>query len=67
MQLFSIKAVVATAWVLAMCLAGIAGNLHALTSWLVLAAVAVLPPAVMMWHWNHPQPSMSEIIQEARR
>lgn len=67
MQLVSIKAVVATVWVLAVCLAGIAGSLNALSSWLVLAGIAVLPPTVMMWRWNDPPQSMSESIQEARR
>jgi hypothetical protein len=67
MELLWIKAVVATVWVLAVCLAGIAGNLHALSSWLLLAAVAVLPPVVMMRQWSDPQQSMSEIIHRARR
>jgi hypothetical protein len=67
MQLFSIKAVVGTVWVLAVCLAAIAGNLNSLPSWLVLAGVAILPPIVMMWRWNDPLQTMSEVIQEARR
>ena len=67
MQLLSFKAVVATVWVLAVCLAAIAGNLNSLPSWLVLAGVAILPPIVMMWRWNDPPQTMSEIIQEARR
>jgi hypothetical protein len=67
MQLFPFKAVVATVWVLAVCLAAIAGNLNSLPSWLVLAGVAILPPIVMMWRWNDPPQTMSEIIQEARR
>ena len=70
MPLTSIKAVVATVWVLVVCLAGIAWNLTTLTSvpsWLVLAGVALLPPIVMVWQWNDPPQSMSEIIQEARR
>jgi hypothetical protein len=61
------KAVVATLWVLAVCLAGIAGNLHSLPGWLVLSGVAVLPPIVMMWRGNDLPRSMSAIIQEARR
>jgi hypothetical protein len=67
MQLLSIKAVVGTVWVLAVCLAAIAGNLNSLPSWLVLAGVAILPPIVMMWRWNDPPQTMSEIIREARR
>jgi hypothetical protein len=67
MQLVSIKAVMATVWVSAVCVAGIAGNLNSLSSWTVLAGVAVLPPIVMMWRWNDPPQSMSESIQKARR
>jgi hypothetical protein len=67
MQLESIKAIVAAMWVSAVCAAAIAGNLQSLSGWTVLVGVAVLPPLVMMWRWNHPSPTMSESIQEARR
>jgi hypothetical protein len=67
MQLSTIKAIVATLWVLAVCLAGLAGHLASMSNWLVLAGVAILPPAVMMWWWNDPPQSLSESIQEARR
>lgn len=67
MQLLSLKAVVASVWISAICLAGIAGNLNSLSSWLVLAAVAVLPPMVMIRQWSDPAQTMSESIQEARR
>ncbi|NOT44466.1 MAG: hypothetical protein HOP14_07690 [Acidobacteria bacterium] len=66
-QLVSIKAVVAAVWVSAISLAGIAGNLQSLASWTVLAAVAVLPPAVMLWQWQEPAQSLSQSIQDARR
>ena len=67
MQLQSIKATVAAAWVSAVCTAGIAGHLQSLSGWTVLAGVAFLPPLVMMWQWNNPRQTMSESIQEARR
>jgi len=67
MQLASIKALSATGWFSAVCIAGIAGNLNSLSSWAVLLGVAVLPPIVMMWRWNDPPQSLSESIQEARR
>ena len=67
MQLVSLKAVLATVWVSAALIAGIAGNLNSLSSWTVLAGVAVIPPIVMMWRWNAPRQTMSESIQEARR
>lgn len=67
MQLSTIKVVVAAVWILAVCLAGFAGSLASMSSWLVLAGVAFLPPAVMMWRWTDPPQSMSESIREARR
>jgi hypothetical protein len=67
MRLDSIKATIATVWVSAVCTAGIAGNVTAISGWTVLAGVAVLPPLVMMWRWNHPGRTMSESIQEALR
>lgn len=67
MQLVSIKAIIAMLWVSTVSVVGIAGNLNSVASWTVLAGVAVVPPLVMMWRWNHPRQTMSETIQEARR
>ena len=67
MQLVSIKAIVAAAWVLAVCIVGIAGHLSSPSSLTVLASVALLPTIVMMWLWNDPPQSISESIREARR
>ncbi len=67
MQRVSIKAVIAMLWVSAVSMAGIAGNVTSLSSWTVLAGVAVLPPLVMMRRWNDPRQSMSQSIQEALR
>jgi hypothetical protein len=66
MQLVSIKAIVAMLWVSTVSIVGIAGSLN-FPSWAVLAAVAVIPPLVMMWRWNDPCQTMSETIQEALR
>jgi hypothetical protein len=54
-------------WVLAVSIAGIAGNVNSLLSWTILAAVAVLLPLALMRRWNDPRQSMSESIQEALR
>ena len=67
MQLVSLEAVLATVWISAVLIAGLAGNLNSLSSWAVLAGVAVLPPIVMMWPWNASRQRLSESIQEARR
>jgi hypothetical protein len=67
MQLLSIRAVLAAAWVLAVCAGGIVGNVNSLPGWSALAAVAVLPPIVAMWRWHDPPQTLSESIREARR
>ena len=66
MQRVSIKAVMATLWVFAVTIAGIAVNVNSFLLWTVLAAVAIVPPIVMRW-WNEPRQSMSQSIQEALR
>jgi hypothetical protein len=55
MQLVSLKWVLASVWVSAALIAGIALNLNSVTSWTVLAGVTVIPPVVMMWRWNAPR------------
>jgi hypothetical protein len=67
MQLVSIKAVIGMLWVSTVSVVGIAGNLNSVTSWIVLAVVAIVPPLVVMWRWNDPRQTMSESIQEALR
>ena len=67
MQLVSLKAVLGAAWVSAVLLAGIAGNLNMIVNWPVLVGVAFLPLVVMLWRWNDPGQILSESIQEARR
>jgi Flp pilus assembly protein TadB len=67
MQLVSIKTIIAMLWVSAVSVAGLAGHLNSLSSWTLLAAVAVLPPLVMMRRWHEPRQSMSQSIQEALR
>jgi len=67
MQLVSIKTIIAMLWVSAASIAGIAANVTSLSSWIVLAGIAVLGPLVLMWRWNDPRQTMSEAIQEALR
>ena len=68
MQLVSLKGALAAVWLSAALIAGIAGNQNSVTSWTVLAGVAVIPPILeMMWRWNAPRQTMSESIQEGRR
>ena len=67
MQLVLVKTIIAVLWISAVSIGGIAGKVNSFSSWTVLAAVAVLPPLVMMRWWNHPRQTMSESIQEALR
>jgi hypothetical protein len=67
MHLVSIKTTIALLWVLAVSIAGIAGNVNSFASWTVLAGIAVLPPLVMMWRWNDPRQTTSQKIQEVLR
>ena len=67
MQLFSIKFVIATLWVSAVSIAGVAADVHSIGGWTILGALAVVPPLVMLRRWTEPQQSISESIQEARR
>jgi len=54
-------------WVSTVSILGIAGRVHSVSSWTVLAAVLVIPPLVMMWRWNDPLQTISARVQEARR
>ena len=67
MKLVSIKVAVSLAWVVTVCLAGIAAGVHSPANWALVFAVALVPSIVMMWWWNDPRETMSETIREARR
>jgi hypothetical protein len=67
MRLDSIKATVAAIWVSAVCIGGIAAHVGSLSGWAALAGLALLPPLVMLWWWNDPDPTMSERIQKELR
>ena len=58
------KAICAAAWVCIVCSVGLLVQLTSRTAWIVIAALAVLPPLVMMRYWNDPPQSMSESIRE---
>jgi hypothetical protein len=65
MQLVSINPIIATLWVSAAFIIGIAGNVDSFSSWTLLVGLAVVPPLILMWRWNDPRQTMSETIQEA--
>jgi len=67
MQLVSIKTIIAVLWLVTAVAVSLAGKPHSLSSWIILTAVAFVPPLAMMWFWNDPRQTMSESIHEARR
>jgi hypothetical protein len=67
MQTISIERIAAAAWISAVGIVGLAGDVGSASTWLLLTGVAVLPPVVMMWQWNEPSESMSQRIHRAQR
>ena len=64
MQLQHTKSIAAGGWVLATTAIGLVANLTSLSSWTVLALVALIPPVVLWQFWNVPDQSMSESIRK---
>ena len=67
MQLTTLKAILATVWISAVLLAGVAGHPDSVPRWALLVGFAVFPPIVMVWRLNFPAQTISESIQTARR
>jgi hypothetical protein len=67
MEPYYYKFAVAAAWVLVIGLAGMVSGVTTLPAMAALAAVTLVPPAVMLHLWNDPQQTLSESIHEVRR
>lgn len=67
MKLERKKAIAAAVWLIAVCGVGLLAQLTSRSAWVIVAAIAVLPPLVAMRYWNDPDQSMSESIQDALR
>lgn len=67
MRLKKIKVMIAAAYVVIVVGAGLAWGLTSTSGWAALTALALLPPAAMLWLWNDPVQTLSESIQQARR
>lgn len=67
MQTDHVKAALAGVWILAVGVLAYVADPTSLVGWAVLAAVSVIPPAVMMKLWRVPAPSMSESIRDVLR
>ena len=67
MQLQSIKTTLASAWVLAVIVVGLAVGVESTTGLIALATVGLLPPLGVLLLWNDPTPSLSESIAKVLR
>ncbi len=67
MQLQSIKTTLASAWVLAVIVVGLAVGVESTTGLIALATVGLLPPLGLLLLWNDPTPSLSESITKVLR
>jgi hypothetical protein len=66
MQLEHIKMTISGAWVLAALVIAILVRPPMMGA-ILIGTLALLPPLLMLLLWNHPSPTMSESIDEARR
>jgi hypothetical protein len=53
-------------WVVAVCLVAMALGVTALTHWVVVGFVAIVPATVVSSLWRVPERTMSESIHDAR-
>jgi hypothetical protein len=61
------KEAVAALWVLALCAAGFAAGVTSMSSWVALAALALISLVMMKRLWRDPPQTLSESIRKARR
>ena len=67
MQTAHVKAALMAAWILAVGGLAYMFGTSSFAGWTVVAVLSLVPPAVMMWFWSAPAPSMSESIREVLR
>lgn len=67
MTLQQIKVLSVVAWVLAIGAVALLAGATSTSSWLALAALAIVPPLVALRFWKRPDQTMSQSIQEALR
>jgi hypothetical protein len=67
MQRETYQAILATAWVLIICVAALAAGVTSAPAITGVAALALVPALVMRQLWRDPPPTMSEAIRDARK
>ena len=55
------------AWAIVVCLVALAIGVNSVSSWIVVACVAIVPPLVARSFWRAPNQTISESIRDARR
>ena len=56
------------AWAIVVCLVAFTIGIHySVSNWIIVAAVAVVPPLVARSFWRTPDQTISESIRDARR
>lgn len=67
MRIQQMKIAFAAVWTCGMAAAGVLAGVDTIVGWSILAALAVIPPFIVMRLWRAPEQSISESIQEALR
>lgn len=67
MQTEYVKAALMAAWILAVGVLGYVSGTTSFATWTFVAAISLVPPAVMLRLWSAPSPSTSETIREVLR
>jgi hypothetical protein len=67
MQFLSFKSVLIVAWISLVLVVAFAGHVTTLSSWTVVAGIALFPPVLIMWRLNSVPQTLSQSINEARR
>jgi hypothetical protein len=66
MTLNRMKASAATLWILGVFVFVVAWRGASMPNGIAIAALAILPPILLWFWWNDPEPTMSESIHEVR-
>jgi hypothetical protein len=62
-----VKAAIIAAWILTVATVSYGFGITSFAGWTVLAALSLVPPAIMLRLWSVPPPSMSETIRDVLR
>ena len=65
MKIEAMRSALVGGWVLTLGVVAMSANLGSLSGWSLLAAVAIVPPVVLMQLRSSTDPSLSESIQKA--